>query len=144
MIDVSMSDGLQFEGLFTHQHAHFLVPPGPLTPATRWQLSVDHWQAGGLQEFGRGRLRPFLTGTLGLTRYAVEGDNEVRFSLGAGGGTKLFPTDHIGLRLDGRLFATFVDTDGSILCSFGRCFFGVRASVVWQAELTAGVVFAFH
>jgi hypothetical protein len=144
VVNVPISNGLQFEGLFTHQHAHVVVPARPFSPATRWRMSVDHWQAGGLQEFGRERLRPFLTGTLGLTRYAAEGDNHIRFTLGAGGGTKLFPTEHVGLRLDGRIFATFVDTEGSLLaCSPGVCFLALHADIVWQAEFTAGVVFAF-
>jgi hypothetical protein len=52
-------------------------------------------QAGGLQEFSGGRVRPFLTGVLGLTRYAAEGANsEIRFTAGAGGGVKLFPVSH--------------------------------------------------
>ena len=34
---------------------------------------VDHVQAGGLRELSGGRVRPFLTGVLGLTRYAAEG-----------------------------------------------------------------------
>ena len=91
-----------------------------------------------------GRLRPFLTGTLGLTRYAAEADSELRFTLGAGGGMKLFPTPHVGLRLDGRVFATFVDAGGSVIaCSPGSCFLALHADVVWQAEFTAGVVVRF-
>ena len=42
---------------------------------------------------------------LGLTRYAGEGDSGDCFAMSAGGGVKLFPMRHLGLRLDGRLFA---------------------------------------
>ena len=82
VVDVPLSNGLQVEGLFTHQHAGlgFNLP----------RVSIDHWQGGGLQEFGGGRVRPFLTGTLGLTRYAADASNEIRFNLAAGGGVKLF------------------------------------------------------
>ena len=142
VVDVPISNGLQFEGLFTHQHADVLVPARPLFPATLWRMAVDHWQAGALQELSGGRLRPFLGATLGLTRYAAEGDSEIRFTLGFGGGMKLFPTRHVGLRLDGRLFATFVDAGGSVIaCSPGLCFLAIHANVVWQAEFTAGLVF---
>ena len=144
-VDVPMSRGLQFEALFTHQSAHVSVPAFPLGPPVRWQMTVDHWQAGGLQEFDTGRVRPFLTGTLGLTRYATSGDNEVRFALGAGGGVKLFPADHVGLRLNGRLFATFVDADVQVFaCSPGICFVGFHADVVWQLEFTAGLIVRFR
>jgi len=144
-VDVPMSGGLQFEALFTHQNAHVSVPAFPLGPPVRLRMTVDHWQAGGLQEFDTGRVRPFLTGTLGLTRYATSGDNEVRFALGAGGGVKLFPADHVGLRLNGRLFATFVDADVQVFaCSPGICFVGFHADVVWQLEFTAGLIVRFR
>src|SRR4030095_14645985 len=74
VVDVPLSDGLQVEGLFTHQHA---------------------------------RTPPWRRGPLGLTRYAADASNELRFNLAAGGGMKLFATPHLGLRLDGRVFATF-------------------------------------
>src|SRR4051812_49332445 len=84
--DVPLSSGYQIEGLFTHQQADISVLQ-PLGPPIARQMSVDHWQGGGLQEFdiGREQVRPFLTGSLGLTRFATEGDNEVRFSVAAGG-----------------------------------------------------------
>ena len=91
-------------------------------------------------------MRPFLTGMLGLTRYAGGGDSEIRFTLSAGGGVKLFPTRHIGVSLDGRVFTTFVEADvGLFACSSfsGTCLVAFRADVVWQAEGTAGVVFKF-
>ena len=143
-VDVPLWDGIQIEGLFTHQHAHVLIPAGPFRPAARWQISVDHWQGGGLQEFGGGRIRPFLTGTFGLTRYAAADDSEIRIALGAGGGVKMFPSRRVGVRLDGRVFATFVDADASLgVCGVGTCFIRFRADIVWQADFTAGVVLRF-
>jgi hypothetical protein len=145
VLDVPLANGLHAEGLFTHQDAEVVLPGQFSRPATRWRMSVDHWQAGGLQEFDGDRLRPFLTGTLGLTRYAAEADSEFRFTLGAGGGMKVFLTRHLGLRLDGRAFATFLDADASLIaCSPGACFLALRTDVVWQAEFTAGVVVKFH
>ena len=145
LLNVALYDGLQVEGLFTHQEAHVNVPATALGPAARPRLTVEHWMAGGLQEFGyRPRARPFLSGLLGLTRYAVPGDNEIRFTVAAGGGVKLFPVRHVGLRLDGRVFATFADVEGrAIACAPGFCFFAFDADVVWQAEFTAGVAFRF-
>ena len=143
-VAVPLSNGVQVEGLFTHQHAHVLVPVGPFRPATRWRISVDHWQGGGLQEFGRWRVRPFLTGSVGLTRFAAADDSEIRFTVGAGGGVKVFPSPHLGVRLDGRVFATFVDADARVAaCSPRGCFVSFDADVLWQADFTAGVVFRF-
>jgi hypothetical protein len=144
VVNVAMHDGLWFEGLFTHQQARVSVPGGTLVPPTRWRITVDHWLAGGLQEFGQGRARPFLTGLLGLTRYGAGDDNEIRFVISAGGGAKLRPTRHLGARVDGRVFATFADIEGrTIVCSPGFCLVSLSTDLVWQAEFTAAVVIAF-
>jgi hypothetical protein len=145
VLNVAMHDGLWFEGLFTHQQAQVDVPGGPLSPPTRWHITVDHWFAGGLQDFAAyGKATPFVTGLLGLTRYAAAGDNEIRFSIGAGGGVKLRPTRHLGARLDGRVFTTFADVNGhALVCSPGLCLVALHADLVWQAEFSAGLVVAF-
>ena len=148
VVDVPTSDGFQVEGLFTHQHAQALVPTFPSGPPVTWQFDVDHWQAGGLQEFDSGRVRRFLTGTLGLTRYGAQGNNELRFTLGAGGGVKLFPSRHVGVRLDGRAFMTFADAEVSLFaCSTlgpnQGCVVGFNANIVWTTEFSAGVIVKF-
>ena len=151
VVDVPTSSLFQIEGLFSHQSATALVPSFPSGPPISWQMTVDHWQGGGLQEYdiGRPHVRPFLTGTLGLTRYAANGDNEIRFTLGAGGGVKLFPSRHVGLRLDGRAYMTFADANITLFaCStlgFNQgCLVGFDANIVWQAEFTAGLVVKFN
>jgi hypothetical protein len=139
--------GLFVEALFTHQEARLDFPGGLFAPPASWRVTVDHWQGGGLQEFdiSRPNVRPFLTGLLGLTRYAAENDNEIRFTVGAGGGVKLMPSRLFGLRLDGRLFATFADVDGrAIFCGVGLCIFALDADIVWQAEFSAALVVAFR
>jgi len=143
-LNVAMRNGLWFEGLFTHQEARVTVPGVGLAAPVRWRITVDHWMAGGLQEFGRGRARPFLTGLLGLTRYAGGEDNEIRFTVSAGGGVHLRPATHFGFRLDGRVFATFADVEGrAIACSPGICLVAFDAEIVWQFEGSAGVVVRF-
>lgn len=142
VVNLPFRGDTQIEALATHQEARFTLPSE--AGGTRWGVAVDHYQVGGLTELGIGRARPFLTGTVGLTRYAAAGDTEVRFSVAAGGGVKLFPTPRVGLRLDGRVFATFVDADADILlCTTGFCVGSIDAWVVWQAEFTAGVVVRF-
>jgi hypothetical protein len=145
IVDVSLGDGLQVEGLFTHQDAYVTVQPTPFGPATRWRMSVDHWQVGALQEYSDGGVRPFALGTLGLTRYAGAGDSEMRFTLGAGGGVKLFPTSRVGVRLNSQISATFVHADARVAsCGPGICFFGINADVVWQIEFSAGLIFKVY
>jgi hypothetical protein len=143
-LNIPIERDLQLEAFFTHQRAHVLVAAGPFGPPTRVPVTVEHWQGGGLQEYDVGRVRPFLSGTLGLTRFAVPGDNEIRFAVSAGGGVKLFPSRHVGIRLDGRVFATFVDMETSAgVCGAGGCFLSFYANILWQADFTAALVFRF-
>ena len=52
-IDVPMSSGLQFEGLFSHQRGTVDVFTDPFGRPARVDVSVDHFQVGGLQEYRR-------------------------------------------------------------------------------------------
>ena len=143
LFDVFLEPGLSVTVLYAHQQADIqgdLRPGGTVTWPT---LSIDHWHVGGTQAFGAGSVQPFLTGTLGVTRFGSAGDSEIRFSLAAGGGVKLMPARHFGVRLDGRVYAVIADAATIGVCAQGRCLVGVDASIVWQAEFTAGLVFAF-
>lgn len=144
-VDIPTSPGSQFEAVYTRQHADVIVPNYPLGPSSRWPMTVEHYQAGGLYEFDRGGVRRFLTGALGLTHYGTTGDDEVRFSFTAGGGVKLLPASNIGLRLESRVFTTFVDASGqAIACGPGTCLIAFHADVLWQIEFTAGMVIRFR
>jgi hypothetical protein len=145
--NVPLHDDLSLEFFVTHQRAHLTVPPTSTTQQTRWTIDVDHYQVGGLrelQEYGTDQVRPFLTGALGLTRYASGGDNEVRFTIAGGGGVKVLPTEHVGVRLDGRVFATIIDIGGSaVACQPGLCLVRLTGVAVWQAEFTAAALVRF-
>jgi hypothetical protein len=142
VVDVPLSPGVQFEALYSHQAVEAVTGLGVDPRPAALRIAVDHFQAGGLQEYGGAHVRPFLTGTLGLTHFAIEADHQVRFTLGAGGGVKLFPVSHVGVRLDGRVFATFIDALGTSVACGGRgtCLVGLNLNIAWQAVFTAAVV----
>ena len=145
VFDFPLWNGLQIEGLASRQEVQVLVPALPSGAPVRTQISVDQWLGGALQEFTDGPIRPFLTSTFGLTRYAADADSEIRFAMSAGGGVKLFPSSHVGVRLDGRVIATFVDASGNAFaCTPGACLVALHVNIAWQAEFSAGVVFKFR
>jgi hypothetical protein len=145
VVDIPLGQGLQFEALFTHQKSRVTTASGPLGVPTRWTISVDHWQGGALQEYADGSVRPFATGMFGLTRYAGEGDSEMRFTIGAGGGVKLFPSSTFGVRLNGQVSATFVHANATVLgCGNQTCLVNFNADVVWQLEFSAGLIVRVH
>jgi hypothetical protein len=120
-------------------------PTGPGRMLNLFEVAkeISDRLAGIFLRDAQGR-RPFYGGTLGLTRFGGSGDSEVRFSLAGGGGVKLMPSRHLGMRLDGRVYAVFVDGDATTgVCTPGVCVIGLDVSVVWQAEFTAGLVVSF-
>ena len=51
LVDVRLPDGLQLEGLFSHQNARFVT--SDLFGAQReWDVVVDHWQGGASRSCG--------------------------------------------------------------------------------------------
>jgi hypothetical protein len=139
-VDVPLAhQGLSFEALFTHQHANLTVPSPAAALPRRWHITVEHWQAGALQEIDGGRARPFIDVMAGLTRYSGEGDNEFRFAGSLGAGVKLVPSERFGIRMESRVFATFVDAAGALVCA-GGCLLALSADVVWQWEFSGGLI----
>jgi hypothetical protein len=143
VVDVRFNEDSFVEGLYTHQKADVRLPLA-LDPAqTPLSVTVDQYQLGGLRDLRPGRARPFLTGTLGLTRYESGGDNEIRFSFAAGGGIKFY-APHVGARFEARLYGTVVDADvDTLACRPGVCVGSIDASFVWQIEFTGGLVVRF-
>jgi hypothetical protein len=142
--DVFFDVGRSVTFIYSHQEAPIdVVRPGG--GRTRVRLSVDHWHGGATDEIGgTPRVRPFLTGSLGLTRFGGSGDSETRFSMAASGGVKLLASPRYGARFDARVYAIFTDASASSgICGTGGCIIGLNVAVVWQAEFTAGFVITF-
>jgi hypothetical protein len=130
-VDVLLSDSTSVTFLYSHQQIR-VEGLAASAPSGRYAVfSVDRWHVGGTQDLESGRVRPFLAGSL-------------RFSLAGGAGVKLWPSEHLGVRLEGRLYSVILD--GSIdrsICGGGGCTFNVDVCLAWQAEFTAGVVVSF-
>jgi hypothetical protein len=59
----------------------------------------------------------------------------------------MLKSKRVGLRLEARVLATFVNTDGAIFCRTGPqvsgCAITVHGQALYQWEASAGVVFRF-
>jgi hypothetical protein len=137
-----LADGLKVEGVFSRQTADLAVRAGIFDPPESVRVEVDQIQVGGIRDLSDGRVRPFLSGLLGITRYAVPGDTEVRFSVGVGTGMKVYATRHLGVRLDARGYMTVVDLGGAAVCA-GGCAVRFSVSPAFQGDFTAGLLIAF-
>lgn len=139
------AEGRKFEAVFSREQARVTVQPTFFSPPLRALSTVDHMMIGMMQEIDplpNAAASAFISGLVGLTRYAAAGDMEVRFSIGLGAGGRFFATRHLGVRVEGRGYMTIVDLGGAAACS-GGCAILLRANPVFQADLTAGAIFRF-
>ena len=138
-----LTDGLEVEGVFSRQIADLRVRAGIFDPPDSVRVEVDQILVGGVRDLSDSRVRPFLSGLLGITRYAVPGDTEVRFAVGVGTGLKVYATKNIGVRLDARGYMTVTDLSGVGVCGGYGCAIAFSASPAFQGDLTAGLLVAF-
>jgi len=114
-------------------------------------LDIDYYHLGGVYEWSakETRGRPFVFSSLGLTRFVPGGgfESDSRFSLGFGGGGKFPVSERVGIRVQGQLLFTFVDSDGQVFCQGGgsgaRCLVFVESGSLYQIGLSIGLDFGF-
>ncbi len=146
VVDVDLEPDKQIE-IYLSRQSTTLSADGTFTGNPLFDLTVEYYHVGGLYliDIQNERVRPFVSGTLGITRMNPQGDGlstETRFSLAIGGGAKFFITDHLGLRLDARGIFTALSSSGAVFCS-GGCAISVQSSGFIQGELAAGLVMRF-
>ncbi len=149
MLDVRVNHNGQWELLYAHQETE-VDTQGIFVNDPQFDLDVEYFHLGGTYLFDGDNTRPFVVVTLGLSHFnpQLAGlDSESYFSMSIGGGLQLNASKRFGVRLEGRLFTTFVDTDSNIFCSSvggaGTCLIQVDGSTVTQWEARAGLVFRF-
>lgn len=115
-------------------------------------LDVQYLHFGGTVAFDTDNPlgRPYIVATIGASRLEPRGsgfDAETFFSFSFGGGVKLFPDKRLGLRLEGRLFGTLIDSSSEIFCRSGFdtnfCAVRVEGDFLFQWQAMAGLVFRF-
>jgi hypothetical protein len=75
-------------------------------------FDVSYYHVGGLFQWGNGQVHPFFVASLGVANLNPDvpgASAENKFSGSIGGGVKIFLTDNIGLRFEGRGFWTLLD-----------------------------------
>ena len=161
LVDVRVRADAAVEFIYSRQETGLeLRSTDALRPGVEFlDVNVEYFQAGGVYEFlGEGAeyfdddddkpaVRPFIVLALGATRFSPSlagAGSDWRFSLGFGGGVKVFLSERLGFRLDARAWPTFVAGGGGFFCSLrGGCLIAFGGSASWQAGATAGLIIAF-
>ncbi len=139
----------QWEVLYAHQGTE-LSTQGLFASDPIIDLDVEYLQLGGTYLFDGDSVRPFIALTVGVSQFdphPQEFDSETFFSASFAGGLHLIANNRIGVRLEGRVFTTFVDSSSNIFCSSiggsGACLIQIDGTIVTQWEARAGLVFRF-
>jgi hypothetical protein len=146
MVDVRVSENKQVELFLSRQETSLQSDEGLFGGPTLLDLDIEYYHIGGTYILTDDVWQPFVVATIGATRIdpdAPDSDSLTRFSLGIGGGVRFFPTENFGLYLAGRGLFTFLGGDTLIQSEGGALTIDIASDALWQAQLQAGVIFAF-
>ncbi|MDP2577539.1 MAG: hypothetical protein Q8W48_07475 [Candidatus Palauibacterales bacterium] len=148
ILDIRIRRDAMIEFSYTRQNTELLRKDlaGPTTVIS--DMGVDFFQIGILGEARqlRGPAVPFISLTFGATHFSPETNtlsDEWRFSTILGGGVKALFSEHVGVRAQGRLLATFLNSGSSVWCGGGGCSLGLFGTGLLQGEVSGGLVLAF-
>jgi len=150
-LDIPVMSGTTVELSYTRQDGSLDYDRNGLTTLT--DMSVNYWQIGSVRSFPRGRVVPFVMGSLGVTYYSpaqesvtIEEDTyrtegETRFSLVFGAGFKTYfgEAQRVGLRASFKVLPTFFSSSSGIWFGTGGGGISFSGSAIWQYEVAAGL-----
>ena len=145
VVRIAQSSSTFVEILYTEQSTRTQAG-GLLTGDPLFDMNVRYLHVGGIYELNDALNRPYVMGSVGLTRFEPQGaslESETRFSLGLGAGY-LFPvTRRSNLRLEARAIGTAFNSSGELFCTNGRCRITLDSDALWQAEVSLTFAVAF-
>jgi hypothetical protein len=131
------------EVVWTHEFVHVPASSGEGADV---DLSLDTISVGGTYEWGDGKVRPFVSGTVGLTLLNPDAsgyDLELLLAGTLGGGIKVPISQRAYLRLEGRGIMMLATGSAAGVCGGGACVLGFSGAGIGQLEFLAGLAFSF-
>jgi len=134
-----------YEATYSRQDSHI----DGLTP---FDLTIEYFHVGGMVEFGEPDTKgiPYFIATIGATHFTPRQaalSDATEFSAALGLGTRFPLSDRWALRVEGRVYATFLNSDSSIFCaingSTNTCAIRIRGNAFIQAQGAAGLEWKF-
>jgi hypothetical protein len=118
----------------------------PFAGSGETDLRVEYYQFEGRYAWPRGISLPFVSASVGITRYEAVGfDSDTRPSGTIAGGLILQTSKHVGLRFEGRYYGTLIERDDVEICDDDDevCFRYEQSTLQSQYDLKGGLVIAF-
>lgn len=155
-IDIMVQKGLELELFYSRSdtRADFVEYRGPTYKLT--DMSVNYFQIGVVRHaMQKDNVVLYGVGSLGATLFSPKGgsydetpdkyyfEDYWLFSLTFGGGAKVFLSERVGLRLEGRFMMPITWAGGGFMVGTGGSgFYLGGGSAILQASLSAGLIVA--
>jgi opacity protein-like surface antigen len=114
-LDIPLSSSLQLELLANRQSSELQFDEDLFGSETGVaDIDVSYYHVGLLWQGRHPRITPFFVASAGIANLDPDvpgASSEDRFSLSLGGGVKVFFSDNVGLRFEGRGFVSDFDSD---------------------------------
>lgn len=146
--DIPLSQNFQLELLANHQATELQFDEGIFGGNFAVaDIDVDYYHVGMLWQGSHGQVLPFFVASAGVTRLATDvpgSSSDERFSLSLGGGVKVFVSENIGFRFEGRGFFTVIDDyQGGCYDYCCSCYDYGYSDTLSQGQVSAGVIFGW-
>lgn len=144
IVDIAADDWRHYELLFADMDSE-------VDGTTPFDMGVQYLHIGGIVSHPTARhVIPYFGMTIGATRFSPDQaglDDETKFSFSVGGGLRIPITQHFGVRLDARAFATVLDSEGDLFCvsegGVGTCNIRAKSDTFLQYAASLGVTVGF-
>jgi hypothetical protein len=148
IFDAGVTENFQLEFLWSRQDSTIRGTNAASTEKVDLvKAKLDHYHFNLLYQTGEDDdgIRPFILAGAGASRILPGGglDSQTHFSFGFGGGVKLFFTEMLGLRIQGRWAPTYIGKDEVVFCSVYGCWESSVRRTLNQVELTGGLIVRF-
>lgn len=156
MLDLSLQKGMQLELFYSRSdtRADFVEFRGPTYKLT--DVSVNYFQLGFLRTVKKiDNISVYGIGSLGASLFSPSGnaydetpdkyyfEDWWLFALTVGGGAKVWLSEKVGLRFEGRLLMPITWVGGGFMVGTGGSgFYLGGGSAIFQASLSAGIIVA--
>lgn len=143
-LSLPVAPGMKAELMYNRLVSDLTVREYGNAPYVYTKVATQYFHVGAVKELmSEGMVRPYGTGSLGTTIFSdQEGfdSDKWRFSIGLGGGLKIFPTERIGFRLQARMLVPLYFN--GIWFGTGGAGVSTSSSIV-QGDFTGGIILAF-
>lgn len=144
-IELPYGGGKQLELLWAMHNSRLDLKRYPSgIKETLFDIVTHYFHVGGVYGVRQGNIMPFGSFTLGATLFHPKDkdfSDEWRFSATLGLGAKIYLSERVGLRLQGRLMMPFQWGGGGLWCGTGGCSVGVgTTTTILQGDLTGGLI----